>query len=47
LARQKLVGWLVDWRALWKEAASVQRAGDSEVNMKVKLHQENKAIVAN
>jgi hypothetical protein len=32
---------------LWKEAGFAQRVGDSKVNMKVKLHQENKAIVAN
>jgi len=32
---------------LWREASSAQSAGGSKVNMKVKLHQENKAIVAN
>ena len=32
---------------LWKGAGFAQFAGDSKVNMKAKLDQENKAIVAN
>jgi hypothetical protein len=32
---------------LWKGAGFAQFAGDSKVNIKAKLHQENKAILAN